>query len=1729
MRLFSRRFAFTLLCGLILLGGCSGDNNDAKAIVPTNPSPQDTSSKSLASLILPGAECATGGIQVDSGIDENGNGVLDVAEIDTSEIICNGTNGTDGLTALVEQTVVLAGGACATGGLRFDVGMDTNGNGILDAPEVNSSKFLCNGSAGTGGGTGVDTESPVVVSVISISNTEVLVQFSEPMIQIDAENPVSYSITTQALETHLPVWDAVFANADNSTVLLSTFSQSSLGYSITVSNLRDLAGNPVADPTRLVDPSTALFVGTDPTGSAVADSDGDTLPDHTELVGWDVTITNGNGTTSTWHVSSDPGDPNQVVTAAVNVAAKDTDGDGVTDNEERHGGMDPRQPDTDGDTLTDNQEWNTIYSDPTHQDTDGDGTQDGFEFYSYRTSPVLADTDGDQINDTNEVLGRNRDPRIADLPLYGINIGDVRLQIDERFTFVDVLGETVTTTSSSDVTLTNGETKSRGSSDTLTLEAMINLLGGADLKFVPPSFIPTEVLVKGQVNIGGTVSQVRGITRDSVIQAQQVHQDSLNKANELNTTSTVTREIVGARIDADVTIENRGDLAFAISNLEITVLQRSRESSRRFFPVATLIANSALVTGQSTTFNLGPFTSDRGPILFSSRDVFPNLVDELMQAAPGALIFEVSNFDITDEYGRVFSFANQVARDRTAAIFIDFGDGEIQRHLVATALQPDVDGIVGPPGGFVGGFNSDGSPVGIPLDFALQDILELTKNATVKDGIVAGLDGIADSTAAGDDVQLIPPLTTGLGIGSIVVSAGQNGILDTIPTADDQLEITTGYETSLTCSVDSGQNARRACSVDLDCNSGGTGTCSGPRTLVRFGNQRTGDFNRMWVVLTSGQVPAGGNIDQLVLKPGEDIYFAFVQDLDRDGLFAREEFLSGSTDSNVDDLANSSFGIEDAIMGLTEFGMETTGYELRTPVFIAGGDGIPDSTDTDRDGLGDFAEVRIGWQVSADGGILQRVFPSPRLVDSDGDKLLDKQEQDLRRFCGDVNGIPDTRTDALCAFKNDPVVAQLNAIAIIAGSNNFADTGVQGDDEQLITSSTIRVSFNTPVIGPGPNGIIDTVLVNSQFNDDEYASLESLARIPPSTSPVVADTDADGLDDFRELHPFFVGTSVRDGIQGVLEEIVVAGANGFAEFLVNSITDDIQEIPFGTGGLPFDTVVGSAGPNGIIDSTFLPGVDDQLQTRSIPGNGLAETQAIGDDIQQAFLGGPVISSGIVILPGANGKIDSCGFVLDPLNDDGAPCGIAGGDDSYTLGVQVVTDPLRRDTDSDLVADGIELAKGGNPTDPNDGDDFRDSDQDGLSDNEEAELGWLVSSNGALTPQLVLSNPSRPDSDFDGLPDFAERVLRTDPNNADTDGDGLSDYDEFANFEQFFGLDVRFPGFVIDGAGSQQYGSDPLQMDSDGDTLSDYQELVEGYQVLFAGEATPRTIFTNPQAVDTDLDGRTDAEERVEQYIGVGGDLFANTQANPLSDDVQVIPFLTFDLTNAESVVVSAGPNGILETNVQAGDQLFGTGQITDATDPDTDGDGRPDGVEITAGTNPRVPDVGITVTFGDLYINHINDGAITGGASRGLIWLLTVKTPQDTAIGNGTLVSSVLNYDNTISLPITSNGSCPALMAGVTTGELLLRLNESTPFTLQEGESFTVKGIIYEFDFNSPDCGLEPYYIPTFVGSGCVTRFNETYSFNDFTNGGQVLFPTPDAVNTVDGCDWSLEVDVQAN
>lgn len=167
------------------------------------------------------------------------------------------------------------------------------------------------------------------------------------------------------------------------------------------------------------------------------------------------------------------------------------------------------------------------------------------------------------------------------------------------------------------------------------------------------------------------------------------------------------------------------------------------------------------------------------------------------------------------------------------------------------------------------------------------------------------------------------------------------------------------------------------------------------------------------------------------------------------------------------------------------------------------------------------------------------------------------------------------------------------------------------DPETVLQLAINGQSANYPIIGPGPNGVIDTVPNNAQ--GDDFLGVDSVSGLP----------------------------------------VIFDGGNGIVES--SKVGDDIQGLPVGpaTG-----TVAINPGPNGVIDSAVAG--DDFVHLSPFTGleyvldggNGLVETTAGGDDVQVIVLNGAIQS--IVIAPGANLTIETPENNVNPPGDDSDP-------------------------------------------------------------------------------------------------------------------------------------------------------------------------------------------------------------------------------------------------------------------------------------------------------------------------------------------------------------------------------------------------------------------------------------------------------------------------------------------
>ncbi len=239
--------------------------------------------------------------------------------------------------------------------------------------------------------------------------------------------------------------------------------------------------------------------------------------------------------------------------------------------------------------------------------------------------------------------------------------------------------------------------------------------------------------------------------------------------------------------------------------------------------------------------------------------------------------------------------------------------------------------------------------------------------------------------------------------------------------------------------------------------------------------------------------------------------------------------------------------------------------------------------------------------------------------------------------------------------------------------------------------------------------------------------------------------------------------------------------------------------------------------------------------------------------------------------------------------------------------------------------------------------FIDADHDFLSDESET-AGWniTVSLKHGESVLHVTSDPFAPDTDFDGLNDENESILRSDPRSVDTDKDGLTDL-----MERHLGTNLSSWDTDGDGLGDGKevkFGSDPKDPDSDHDGLNDNQEFMIG---------------TDPNDNDTDNDGLDDLKE-----VGFGsdpknpdsdGDFMFDGQEHELGADPGV--------SDSDSDGIDDGYEMLYGTNVTSGDSDgdglsdgFEVSALMSPLSNDTDGDGVNDSRELDLGLNPRSRD-----------------------------------------------------------------------------------------------------------------------------------------------------------------------------
>jgi MYXO-CTERM domain-containing protein len=486
----------------------------------------------------------------------------------------------------------------------------------------------------------------------------------------------------------------------------------------------------------------------------------------------------------------------------------------------------------------------------------------------------------------------------------------------------------------------------------------------------------------------------------------------------------------------------------------------------------------------------------------------------------------------------------------------------------------------------------------------------------------------------------------------------------------------------------------------------------------------------------------------------------------------------------------------------------------------------------------------------------------------------------------------------------DPATADL---LITDGANGDGAEPVQlsisATDDTAAETSGNPGAFRVSRVGGSNRAVTVQYSVNGSASPGEdYAALPGSASLGENDSQASIDVNVPG-DDFV----FEGNETVVVRLLEVPGEISVTGDS--ATVTIEDSTYDVTV-----------TTASNAGENPVF-----PGeIRASLGARNESGSALsveysvAGSAAPGTDYQ-ALNGVALIGTGssavaIIVTPLDDALLEdpeTVQITVTGTSDDRVPVG-----DPATASVTIADDDSGNDDDGDGVTNDDECP---DPTS------CRDTDGDGLPDYQDED------DDGDGVP-TARENPPAQDTDGNGTPDYLDRDddgdgRPTDEEDANADGDGdpstnPTDLDGDSVSDYLDADDTGGPAGDADGDGltnerEEELGTDPLSADTDGDGVDDGTEVADGTDPL------DQSSFA-----DTDDDFVPDAVETADGTDPTDPLSYTDTDSGGTADHIETITYAN---------------NGV---------------PATDITDPgddprDLDGDGLPDRLELSAGSDPE--------------------------------------------------------------------------------------------------------------------------------------------------------------------------------
>lgn len=305
--------------------------------------------------------------------------------------------------------------------------------------------------------------------------------------------------------------------------------------------------------------------------------------------------------------------------------------------------------------------------------------------------------------------------------------------------------------------------------------------------------------------------------------------------------------------------------------------------------------------------------------------------------------------------------------------------------------------------------------------------------------------------------------------------------------------------------------------------------------------------------VADADVNGDGIVDNGTDTDGDGINNAYDSDDDNDGLSDDKDPNDFNHDTDGDGIPDGADADVDG-NGVLDNGVDSDNDGIRDISDVdMNGDGIDDNgVDSDGDGINDASDTIDNRLDNDNDGLPDAIDPNDNNRDSDGDNIPDGSDADVngdgvldngidtdRDGVNDLNDIDDDNDGIL----DDVDVNSTNPDSDGDGIPDGADADMDGDGNldngQDTDGDGINDRSDVDVNGDGipDNGSdADGDGINDANDlDDDNDGLSDLAEIHLGTNPLLADTDADGINDFNEG----IGDADADGIIDALESTIV--------------------------------------------------------------------------------------------------------------------------------------------------------------------------------------------------------------------------------------------------------------------------------------------------------------------------------------------------------------------------------------------------------------------------------------------------------------------------------------------------------------------------------------------------------------------------------------------------------------